>query len=232
MPKIAEYTAPNEKITPSQAGFAAWETAGRRIGPLYGQIAADIKEAGTLKAQQFTDIGRWPFAILQLQKEQAAAEAARQAAAAKGGGGGVRIARAENIGPEQFPNLAALNELSQGAATLGKVTNNLINPSGPKSPLINVDQGSGGVNPSVPGDGGAPSWSFGPGPIPPSTPFNLGSEWGGEPIPTTDNSSLLSSFADWTGAAAAEPGISPEATGAAAASTTPEGVAGMLGGTF
>ena len=45
MPKIAQFFATG-KITPSSAGTEAWETAGRRIGPLYNQIGEGDKEVG------------------------------------------------------------------------------------------------------------------------------------------------------------------------------------------
>lgn len=48
MPNIREYTAKNNTLRPSDLGYSAFETAGRRIGPLYNQAAQDQKEEGQL----------------------------------------------------------------------------------------------------------------------------------------------------------------------------------------
>jgi hypothetical protein len=51
--KIREYFSKEDKLTPSDLGVTAWETAGRRIGPLYSQAANDAKEMAKLSTQSF-----------------------------------------------------------------------------------------------------------------------------------------------------------------------------------
>ena len=51
MPNIREYTNPIDKLNPDEKGYQAFEMAGRRIGPLYNQSAADIEKGGKLTGQ-------------------------------------------------------------------------------------------------------------------------------------------------------------------------------------
>lgn len=107
MPKIVEYTAPEKRILPSEAGYQAAEMAGRRVGPIYREIAQDIKEGGKIQAA-VNEQRRWPFDILELEQRAQS-------------GGGVRI-----IGDR---NLRAHNEINAGGAALGHMLNGLIRGS-------------------------------------------------------------------------------------------------------
>lgn len=59
MPRIQRYEA-DDKLTPDSKGYEAFETAGRRIGPLYNQAAQDIEKEGELKGQVIKASG-WPL---------------------------------------------------------------------------------------------------------------------------------------------------------------------------
>src|SRR5713226_6189182 len=72
MARIAEYTAPTVTLRPDEKGYAAFETAGRRIGPLYSQAAEDLTQAGKLTAQGIEDTGKTQMAIADLIRQPAA----------------------------------------------------------------------------------------------------------------------------------------------------------------
>lgn len=70
MPRIVEYTAPTKQVNPSDRPQAAWETAGRRIGPLYNAAAQDIRQAGAVQGQMEKD-KIWPFDVYALEAANA-----------------------------------------------------------------------------------------------------------------------------------------------------------------
>lgn len=118
--EIPQYIAPTERLRPSDSGFSAFETAGRRLHINYDQVASSYRRMGDLQAQAIRD-RKWPFDILELE-----ARTARE----KEQGGGVRFrglsSRDEDpfgIGKEgtfRDPNMSALNAISEGAGTLGR----------------------------------------------------------------------------------------------------------------
>lgn len=66
MPKIKEYAAPRQSLHASDRGSQAWETSGRRVGPLHNQAAQDIKEGGRVRGE--TERAKiWPFNIYALE---------------------------------------------------------------------------------------------------------------------------------------------------------------------
>lgn len=70
MPTIRDYNPAARKLNPSDRAQQAWETAGRRVGPLYNAAAADQREAGKVKG----DMERakiWPFDIYALENSLA-----------------------------------------------------------------------------------------------------------------------------------------------------------------
>jgi hypothetical protein len=124
--KIAEYLAPNERLTPSNEGFSAFETAGRRIGPLYNQQAQDIKEEGRLKAQEIEDLSRWPFDILNLRNDVAQAQADKLSKV------GVRIGSVRE-GYDAFSDTGmdsygSMRQISRGAPVMAATARQLISP--------------------------------------------------------------------------------------------------------
>jgi hypothetical protein len=70
MPKVKQYCAPIKKLVPDSAGYQEFETAGRRIGPLYKQTADDISAAGKLAAQGVMDSGKTLLDIYRLQNPE------------------------------------------------------------------------------------------------------------------------------------------------------------------
>ena len=88
MPRIPEYFAPDRTLRPSDTGFSAFETAGRRIGPLYREAGQDMARIGELQRQGI-EARRWPFDILALEQRSQ-------------GGGGIRV-RLGRDPMNQFP---------------------------------------------------------------------------------------------------------------------------------
>ncbi len=80
MPRIEEFEAKDVKLTPSDKGFSALETAARRIGPLYQQMAAGQRELGNLSKGADEAIGRTTEAFLRFQ-----------GLSGGGGGAGVKV---------------------------------------------------------------------------------------------------------------------------------------------
>ena len=67
MARIEEFEAKDVKLTPSDKGYAAVEMAARRIGPLYGQMAAAQRELGSLTKGSDEAIGKTAEAFLRFQ---------------------------------------------------------------------------------------------------------------------------------------------------------------------
>ena len=67
MARIEEFEAKDVKLTPSDKGYAAVEMAARRIGPLYGQMAAGARELGNLTKGSDEAIGRTAEAFLRFE---------------------------------------------------------------------------------------------------------------------------------------------------------------------
>lgn len=127
MPTIRPYVAPDRTLRPEAEGFAAFETAGRRVGALYNEAGEDYRRIGALMAQQITD-KRWPFDILELEKAQ---EAAQRARAGSGGGGRVRVSGLNSNTSAEDPlgfyrnrDFSVHDQISSGMAALGDYVGN------------------------------------------------------------------------------------------------------------
>ena len=126
MPELKQYFATNT-YRPDESGFAAFETFGRRVGSEYGRAASDIKEIGRTKAATINMLGRWPFNILELEKrESERAMRSSPQSQSRPMGGVVTRPSSSGITDSQFgarymPDLAALNEMSEGAAYFGRM---------------------------------------------------------------------------------------------------------------
>lgn len=124
MPRIPDYTA-SGAFRPSDKGIAAYDTLGRRVAGQYDAAASDLAQAGRVTAQAKLGIGRWPFNIIKLQNSVLERKAARLPAESAGGvvtrGSSGSITDAQ-FATRRMPNLAALNEVSEGMGSLGRVT--------------------------------------------------------------------------------------------------------------
>src|SRR5712691_4830964 len=80
MAKIVQYNAPTEALSESTRGMAAWEQAGRRLGPLFNEQAKFQQEQGAIEAQRIKDLA-WPYDFVKMEEARAARTT--------GGGGGV-----------------------------------------------------------------------------------------------------------------------------------------------
>lgn len=67
--KIKQFFAPTQELRSSPAAAAAWETAARRIGPAYQDIARNEKAQGQIAADLFKQ-ELWPMNIAKLYEQQ------------------------------------------------------------------------------------------------------------------------------------------------------------------
>ena len=134
MPEIKQFFATNQ-FRADDTGSRAYETLGRRVGGQYGAAGNDIRDIGRMKAATINMLGRWPQNILELEKREAERAFKRQggggppgAANWRPGGsavGGVNVVGSRSsitdsqFAPRYMPNLAALNEMSEGARQFG-----------------------------------------------------------------------------------------------------------------
>lgn len=84
MARIEEYTAPITLLRPDREGYGAFETAGRRLGPLYNDVAQALREAGAAEGRGIVNQAR----VTQLIAELANPVATVRAGGGGGGGGG------------------------------------------------------------------------------------------------------------------------------------------------
>lgn len=66
MPRIVEYNPSTPRLGPNDRALQAWETTGRRVGPLYNQAAQEMEQAGRVQG----DMERakaWPFDVYALE---------------------------------------------------------------------------------------------------------------------------------------------------------------------
>lgn len=129
MPELKPFTAANTFRT-DDSGYAAFETLGRRVGGQYEQAGNDFRDIGRAKAATINMLGRWPFNILELQKretERYRTGVRGRSDGAEPGGMSVRAGRSGSsvtdaqFAPRRMPNLAALNEMSEGAGAFGRM---------------------------------------------------------------------------------------------------------------
>lgn len=69
MAKLQEYVAPQKELRPSNEGFNAFETAGRRVGGMYREAGADLARAATANAATLTNTDQWPFTLYALKQK-------------------------------------------------------------------------------------------------------------------------------------------------------------------
>jgi hypothetical protein len=129
MARIKQYFA-DEKITPNDLGSSAWETAGRRIGPLYDQIGENDEKLAKDIANLWTEDLK--FGLDQLDRTDR--------------GGGVKVGGAGSFGRDLIgtgnnagnrgaqtinqsvyagPNLTTQNQISNSAASIGDMVTKL-----------------------------------------------------------------------------------------------------------
>src|SRR5712691_8253039 len=112
MAKIVQYQAPTETLSESTRGMAAWEQAGRRLGPLYNEQAKFQNEQGAIEAQKIKDL-QWPYDFVKME----------EARATRTGGGGVgwKVTDPSTRGRGTLGSpYDATGQISRGAGTLGR----------------------------------------------------------------------------------------------------------------
>lgn len=126
MPAIKEYVAPIKEYQGDNAGYNAFDTLGRRVVAQYEAAGNDVAAIGKSKAAMMGYIGRWPFNIIELEQRAAGSYGFRRGQQGREGGGSrTVVARGggsitdSQFAPRRMPNLAALNEMSEGAGAFG-----------------------------------------------------------------------------------------------------------------
>lgn len=114
MPNIREFDAPKDQLHPDDKGFAAFETMGRRVGPLYNQAGQDVAKIGRLHAQEIQD-RRWPYNIMALQQSGGGGGVNFRVVGSRGGGGG----GGGRVGA--VPRYRSMNEVARGAPLLARM---------------------------------------------------------------------------------------------------------------
>jgi hypothetical protein len=108
MAKIAEYVAPKTELHPSEAGYSAFETAGRRLGGMYREAANDQITAAKLAGQMAASDIEFPYL---LQSLQPASGISIKSVGGSGSGGKDAL----GFKNQTFPDLAAENAAAQNA---------------------------------------------------------------------------------------------------------------------
>jgi hypothetical protein len=126
-------------------GYQAFETFGRRVGGSYNAAGNDLRDIGRAKSSAMQMIGRWPFNIIELQKRESERAAALAQQGRYGPSGGVNVRGGaggsltdQQFAPRRMPNLAALNQMAEGAGAFGGFVNGYV--------------GGGGYSTSTPSD--------------------------------------------------------------------------------
>lgn len=142
MPNIREYRNTDDKLQPSDLGYTAWETAGRRIGPLYGQMAAEVKEGGRINADTLRLQGKGQEEIGKQLEGITDQEAKWYQPSGGRGYGGLRAPReyfGENYNPRNTAALmSSLSDLAGGVVGDGLAS---------ARPLVTENKGGELVNP-------------------------------------------------------------------------------------
>lgn len=130
MPRIPQYEATGE-FRPTNLGLNAFDTMGRRVAGQYDAAASDMTQAGRTAAQMRGMIGRWPWNVLQVRGRMAdriakeAAAANKSVSGGKAGGfttlGGANGRGRSDPWARRMPDLAALNQTSEGMGRLGRM---------------------------------------------------------------------------------------------------------------
>ena len=130
MPRIKEYIS-SEKLTPNDQGYSAFETAGRRVGPLYNQAGQDIREQGRGVSDLFNENRFGTTAFLDEHNGVGVRVQGGGGRAARGGGGRGRTDNSTvNLAGQRVPYNGA-GEISRGARALtgfARAGTTIVNP--------------------------------------------------------------------------------------------------------
>lgn len=141
---IRTYTAPDRTLRPDEKGFAAFETAGRRIPAAYNEAAQERRDIGQLQAHEIR--GRaWPFDILALRDKT------RLSLHIRGDTGGRRQRSASDYADEASQDM---NRLAMGAGALGNYLDKTANQGGE---LVDVASGTTQLGRWGPGPSATPN---------------------------------------------------------------------------
>lgn len=130
MPNIPTYRAPDVRLNAADRGYQAFETAGRRVGPLLNQAASDEREQGALIARGIRN-RIWPFDILALYERRRAEEDDAPDSGSgfqvRGGSGGGLALQGGNgfAGSAGGGGVAAASRAGSGAASFARMAHKL-----------------------------------------------------------------------------------------------------------
>jgi hypothetical protein len=136
MATLKEFEAKNT-YRMDDKGYQAFETFGRRVGGSYNAAGNDLRDIGRAKSSAMQMIGRWPFNIIELQKRESERAAALAQQGRYGPSGGVNVRGGaggsltdQQFAPRRMPNLAALNQMAEGAGAFGGFVNGYVGGGG------------------------------------------------------------------------------------------------------
>lgn len=142
MAKIPVYEAPDRAVRTEREGYAANETAGRRIGPAFDKAASDVRAIGAVTASIYKQ-RLWPFDILELEQNQTSGGGSGSGRGSLGHGGG---------GGGGFKVEGGVNNLMDGLHGAG-ATGRLGNVAAAAAQHFTGTQSRGGKLVSPPGGG-------------------------------------------------------------------------------
>lgn len=117
--KIPVYEAPDRAVRTEREGYAANETAGRRIGPAFDRAASDVRDIGNVSASIYKQ-RLWPWDILELEQGQTTGSGrGRGGSGGGGGGGGVHLEGGHSSGFD-LGGAGATGRLGNVAATMAQ----------------------------------------------------------------------------------------------------------------
>lgn len=140
MPKIVEYSTRQETLQTEDKGYAARETAGRRIGPMYNEAGTFTKESGRTRAELIKLRGEGGgIDVMDLAAKHAKAldegNATRERSSRSGGGGvdvgaggggGRSLGRgADDVGGGRVGDYTPLRQINTGGPAFARLTRGL-----------------------------------------------------------------------------------------------------------
>lgn len=106
MPKLSQYFAPKTRIQPSERGYQAYETAGRRIGGMYAETARSEMESAKLAGDIAYNAVAYPALVNSLNPSSSASTKVVTAAGPSD---------LFSLNPKKMPDLSAANTAASGA---------------------------------------------------------------------------------------------------------------------
>ena len=138
MAKIIEYDAKQDKLNPSQTGYSAAETAARREGSFYEQMAQGTREVGRLQDDYDKEVGQQITDFLRFKGLEDAASNVNMRVTNGGRSERTLIGTGTNSGI----TYAHMNEMANGPVRMSRLARSMVrqnSPLNPNTPVWNND---------------------------------------------------------------------------------------------